>query len=258
MKVLESLVKGFLAMSAIILVYCIVSLVRVGESWLGFLYFLILVIPLSHFGILWRKKKINNSEESYSIEKLEKILFLLQGTALAGWAFDISTTYYAINVTHLATEMNPLGWPFGIVGALVFYVPTLAFSYFLISKHKDRLSLCVGSAISLLVVYMGFMNLGAGAQNLEVFLNTVSLPARLKFPLFTLIILADGAFLASQLIHFQGRQLMPSKTIEVFKKHRGKTILELKIRFDLHSFWFNLCSVCLDKILTATRTRALK
>jgi hypothetical protein len=207
-------------MAAIIIIYCIVSLVRVGESWLGLLYLLILVLPFSYFGLLWRKQKRTSSEKSASIEKWKKLLFALQGTALACWAFDISTTFYAINVTRLAAEVNPLGWPFGIVGALVFYAPTLVFSYFLISKSRDKLSLYVGSAISFLVVYMGFMNLGAGAQNLVFFLNTVSLPERLRFPLLALMVFTDGAFLASQLMHFQKGRLIRSKLSAMSEKLR--------------------------------------
>jgi hypothetical protein len=205
-------------MAAIIIIYCIVSLVRVGEAWLGLLYLLILVLPFSYFGILWRKQKRISTEEILSIEKWKRLQFALQGMALACWAFDISTTFYAINVTRLAAEVNPLGWPFGIVGALVFYAPTLVFSYFLISKNNDKLSLCVGSAISLLVVYMGFMNLGAGAQNLGFFLNTVSLPERLRFPLSALLVFTDGAFLASQLLHFQKGRLTKSKLSVISEK----------------------------------------
>jgi hypothetical protein len=211
MKVLTSLAQGFLAMAAIIIIYCLVALVKVGEAWLGLLYLLILVLPFSYFAILWRKQKTISSEESPSIEKWIRLLFALQGTALACWAFDIFTTYYAINVTHLAAEVNPLGWPFGIVGALVFYAPTLVFSYFLISKKKDKSSLFAGSAISMLIVYMGLINLDAGAHNLSFFLNTVSLPENFRFPLLTVIVFTDGAFLVSQLLNFKKGRLMRSK-----------------------------------------------
>jgi len=44
-----------------------------------------------------------------SSPKWRNLLFSFQGVALAFWMLDILTTFYAINVTRLAYELNPLG-----------------------------------------------------------------------------------------------------------------------------------------------------
>ena len=211
MKVLISLVKGFLAMAGIIMIYCAVTLVRAGESWLGLLYLIILALPFSYFVVLWRGQKRIGAEVLSSTERWKRKLFALEGTALACWAFDISTTYYAINVTRLAAEANPLGWPFGIVGALVFYAPTFVFSYYLIARKSDKLSLYAGFVLSLLVVHMGLMNFAAGAQNFVFFLDTVSLSEKLGIPLLILVVFTDLVFTASKLLHFEKGRIMRSK-----------------------------------------------
>jgi hypothetical protein len=206
-KVLVGLAKGFLAMTITIAFYCSITLVKVGQFWLGLLYLLILALPISYFVILWRSQKRIEEETSSSAEKWKTTLFALEGAALACWGFDVSTTFYAINVTQLAAEVNPLGWPFGIVGALAFYAPTLVFSYFLLSKKSDKLSLRAGSILSLLMIFMAFMNLEAGSQNFVFFLATVSLPINLNIPLLTLVVLTESVFLGSQLRHFGERRI---------------------------------------------------
>jgi hypothetical protein len=196
--VVVNLLRGFFVAATLIVVYCIFSLVEVGESWLGLLYFLILLLPLSHFVSGWLKERGTENLDGRS-EKWGKRLFMMQGTALACWAFDIFTTFYAINVTHLASEINPLGWPLGIVGALIFYCPTLLFSHILMSRINDRLSFFVVTAISSLMFCMGLLNLLAGVQNLAFFLNTVSLPAALRYPFLIMILTVDLVFVVSRM-----------------------------------------------------------
>lgn len=196
--VLINLLRGFFVMTALIAVYCIFSLVKVGESWLGLLYFLILLLPLSHFVSVCLKERGTENNDGRS-ERWGKRLFIMQGTALACWAFDIFTTFYAINVTHLASEINPLGWPLGIVGALIFYGPTLLFSHILISRINGGLSFFVVTAISSLMFCMGLLNLMAGVQNLVFFLNTVNLPIALRYPFLIMILTVDLIFVVSRM-----------------------------------------------------------
>jgi hypothetical protein len=66
-------------------------------------------------------------------------------------------------VTRLAIELNPLGWPWGILGALAFYGPALTFSYVLLFRMKEKVSLFVVLPLTLLTLGMGTMNLVAGA-----------------------------------------------------------------------------------------------
>jgi hypothetical protein len=116
------------------------------------------------------------------------VLIPLQGAALACWTFDISTTFYAIDVLREATEQNPLGWPLGAVGALIFYVPAITFTYFLLFKIKQKGSLGAAIVITILAAYMGLMNFNAGAQNFGFFLNSVSLTVDVYYFLFSLVV----------------------------------------------------------------------
>ncbi len=177
----KSLCQGFLVATGLVWLFNVVALMRGGDPWLGACYLMILFIPASSLAIL----KFGSSERSSEggERKWRSLLFAFQGVALAFWSLDLITTFYAINVTGLATELNPLGWPLGILGALAFYGPTLAFSYVLLYRHKDKLSLYVAIPITMLTLGMASMNLLAGAQNFQVFVSTASLAANVRFEL---------------------------------------------------------------------------
>jgi len=113
----------------------------------------------------YRKK---GTEKFNGTEKLGRILLCLYVVPFVLWAFDISTTFYAINVLGVAGEENPLGWPFGVLGALIFYVPALAFTYLLLFKVKDRYSPFAAILITALALFSGIMNLCAGLHNLGI------------------------------------------------------------------------------------------
>ena len=98
-----------------------------------------------------------------------------QGVALAFWMFDLITTFYAINVSGLAVELNPLGWPMGILGALVYYAPTLVFSYILLFKIKDKVSFYATIPLTFVTLNMSSFNFMAGVQNFQVFASTAAL-----------------------------------------------------------------------------------
>jgi hypothetical protein len=107
--------------------------------------------------------------------------------------FDIATTFYAINVTGLAVELNPLGWPLGILGAFAYYAPTLVFSYILLFKMKENIALYAAIPLTLLTLFMGARNLMAGAQNFQVFVDTTALATGVQFGLLALIITVNLA-----------------------------------------------------------------
>jgi len=113
----------------------------------------------------YRKKE---TQKFNGTEKLGRILLCLYVVPFVFWAFDISTTFYAINVLGVAGEENPLGWPFGVLGALIFYVPALAFTYLLLFKVKDRYSPLAAILITALALFSGIMNLRAGLHNLGI------------------------------------------------------------------------------------------
>jgi len=102
---LKSLAGGFLVATGLIWIFNIASLIYSGDAWLGLMY---LLIPASSILIL--KLKNTNPSQLDDSHKWRNLLFSFQGVALAFWLFDIITTFYAINVTSLAIELNPLGW----------------------------------------------------------------------------------------------------------------------------------------------------
>jgi hypothetical protein len=182
---LKSLAQGFLVATGLIWIFNIATLFINGNSWLAFLYLLILIIPVSSLAYL--KIKNTNTQTSPGASKWRKLLFSFQGVALAFWMFDLATTFYAINVTGLAVELNPPGWPLGILGALSYYAPTLVFSYFLLFKIKDKISLYAAIPLTLVTLGMSAMNLMAGAQNFQVFADTAGLATGIRFGLLAAI-----------------------------------------------------------------------
>ncbi len=186
MESLKSLAQGFLVATGLIWVFNIASLIHGGDAWLGLMYLLILLIPTSSIIIL--KLKNTNHTPLDGAQKWRNLLFSFQGVALGFWMFDIITTFYAINVTGLAVELNPLGWPWGILGAFAFYGPTLVFLYVLLFKIKDKLSFYVALPMTMVTLGMGMMNLVAGAQNFQVFVDTAALATGIRYGLLALIV----------------------------------------------------------------------
>ena len=84
------------------------------------------------------------------------------------WMFDVFTTFYAINYLGIAGEMNPLGWPLGAIGALIFYVPAYIFTYALLFRLQGRYPCAVAVMVTMLSLGLGIMNLMAGVHNLAV------------------------------------------------------------------------------------------
>lgn len=177
-------------MTAVIWVFNALVLARSGDAWLGLIYLLIFLIPASTLVVfmLNRKKVASNLSQH---EKLRHIMFALQGVALACWVYDLATTYYAIDVARLATEINPLGWPLGILGALAYYGPTVIMMYVLLFRIKQKISLYTGAVLSAVALWMGSMNFNAGALNFRVFLATAYVIPEIRFNLIALVVIAD-------------------------------------------------------------------
>ena len=186
---LKSLAQGFLVATGLIWIFNVAALIYGGDTWLGLMYLLILLTPAS--GILILKLKNTNHAPPDDSHKWRNMLFSFQGVALGFWMFDIITTFYAINVTRSAIELNPLGWPWGILGAFAFYGPTLVFSYILLFKMKEKVSLYAALPLTLITLAMGVMNLVAGAQNFQVFVDTAALETGIRYSLLALIVTAN-------------------------------------------------------------------
>jgi hypothetical protein len=183
---LKSLGQGFLAGTGLIWSFNIASLFKSGDAWLATLYLLILTLPVSTLLYLKLKNKKTKTQVE-GADRWQNLLFSLQGVALAFWTFDMVTTFYAINVTGLAVELNPLGWPLGILGALAYYGPTVAFSYVLLFKMKESVAFYCAVPLTLLTLGMGTLNLMAAAQNFQVFVDTAALATGVRFGLLAMV-----------------------------------------------------------------------
>ncbi len=186
MESLKGLAEGFLVATGLIGIFNVASLIHGGDAWLGITYLLILLMPASTLTYL-KLRKTSPKAALGGWARWRNLLFSLQGVALAFWVFDIATTFYAINVTGLAVELNPLGWPLGILGALAFYGPTLVFSYVLLFRMKESVSFYAAIPLTLVTLGMGAMNLVAGAENFQVFVNTAALATGVRYELLALV-----------------------------------------------------------------------
>ncbi len=183
---LKGLGEGFLVATGIIWSFSIASLFKSGDAWLALLYLMILAIPVSTL-LLFRLRKKKSEAHFEGANKWREMMFSVQGVALAFWGFDIITTFYAINVTRLAYELNPLGWPLGILGGFAFYGPAVVFSYVLLYRFKEKIALYAAMLLSMVTVVMGMMNLLAGAQNFQVFVETAALTTGIRFGLLAVV-----------------------------------------------------------------------
>ncbi len=187
---LKSLAKGFLVATALIWMFNVVALLVGGDAWLGLMYLLIMLIPAS--GIIILEFKNKNHEQKGMQNKWRNLLFSFQGVALSFWLFDVLTTFYAINIARTSIELNPQVGP-GILGAATFYCPTLVFSYILLFRLREKISLYATLPLTILTLGMGVMNLVAGAQNFQVFVDTAALASGMRYGFLGLIVTVNLA-----------------------------------------------------------------
>ncbi|MCW4024237.1 MAG: hypothetical protein NWF01_04285 [Candidatus Bathyarchaeota archaeon] len=191
MESLKKLAQGFLAAAGLVWCLNIAAIIQGGDAWLGLLYALTLLIPA--ISLTYLKLKTPNTTTTPRSEKLRGLLFAFQGVALAFWCFDIVTTVYAIDITGLAIELNPLGWPLGILGAFAYYAPTMVFSYVLLYRMKEKITLAAAVPLTLLTLGMASMNLMAGAQNFQVFVDTAYLTTSVRYSMLAMIVMVNLA-----------------------------------------------------------------
>lgn len=188
---INGFVQGFAVMLVVIWVYNITALVIAGDTLIAALFSLILLIPISIVIYTLAKRRENQGGNSNVYDKLKTFLIPVCGAAFACWIFDISTTYYAIDVVRKAAELNPLGWPLGAVGALVFYVPATIFTYTLLFKIAQKYSIAAAAMITVLTAYLGSMNFNEGVHNFGFFLNSVSFTMEGYSFLLSLVVAVD-------------------------------------------------------------------
>jgi len=100
--------------------------------------------------------------------KIKPFLLYAYVIPFSFWAFDVITTLYAITFLEVAGELNPLGWPLGVWGALIFYVPALIFTYILMFRIQSEYSIWAAVLITLFAFGLGVMNLLAGLHNIGI------------------------------------------------------------------------------------------
>jgi hypothetical protein len=231
---LKDLATGFLAMVAFIWFFSALQLFNSGDLWLGTIFVMLLVIPVSAaLSLQLRKKNMPNPRANRS-DLGRSLLFSVQGIVLACWVYDLATTFYAIDITHLAYETHPLGWPWAAVGGLTFYVPTLLLSYFLLFRMQDKVSFGGGCVLAALSLALGTTNFRAGASNFTVFILTASIADDLKGTLLTFMIAADAVgILVFVLLAFgqpftEQRKVLPFNGSEYFKSSNQALLGEVK------------------------------
>jgi len=190
MQSLKSIGTGFFATTTAIGFLSIIKLARSGNPIIASILLLTLIIPLTSGCYLWHRKK-GFPENIDAISKWGNFLFALQGAALACWIFDLITTFYAVDITKMAFEINPLGWPLGALGALAYYGPTITLSYILIYRINQKVSLYGAIPITFVALYMGSMNFNAGINNFEFFIATANLPSRIGINLLSVLVVLD-------------------------------------------------------------------
>jgi hypothetical protein len=178
MKQVKGVARGFLTMASVIYLFTFGWLPYYVDVWVALICFLFLAIPLLIRAILFLKGSGEKHQTKTLVEKVKNFVVSLQGVALACWAFDVGTTYFSVNIRG-DVELNPLGWPLGIVGAAGYYIPAMIGVYFLLYKTKTKSSFYASVVLTALTLFMGYLNLNAGMTNfahLRLFSSLETLP----------------------------------------------------------------------------------
>jgi hypothetical protein len=157
MNVLDRFVKIFSVVLVAVWFLVIGGFLFFGQSSVSVLVFLTMFIPVfvlvSEFRHVW---------------VFRRFLPCVYVVPFVFWMFDVATTFLAINVYGIAEEANPLGWPWGALGGLVFYVPAFVFTYWLSHNEKSKYKLLVAVLITGLACLVGITNFFAGLHNLNL------------------------------------------------------------------------------------------
>ena len=162
----KNVAYGFVAMESAICLFVISGWPTFYLNvWAGFALFFFLAASFSFCFLGFLKSLTQKSPAQTAVKDAKNVLMALQGVGFACWFFDIISTLFAININQVSSELNPLGWPFSAVGALVYYIPISFAVYYLLYKVKSRESFYVALVITILTLFMGARNLNAGLGN---------------------------------------------------------------------------------------------
>lgn len=159
--------RGFIASSSILcLVITLLWLPHYVGIWASLACFIALAVPfiLNCLRTLDHTAQQNKNSQA-TVQTAKASLLALQGLGFACWFFDVISTIFIINIQQVAIELNFLGWPLSALGALIFYVPMVLVVYFLLYRVKTKLSFYVAVMISVLVLFVGALNINASLYN---------------------------------------------------------------------------------------------
>ncbi|HSV49680.1 MAG TPA: hypothetical protein VLH35_05135 [Candidatus Acidoferrales bacterium] len=163
----KSVWQGFVAASSLIcLVITLLWLPHYLGLWATLACFILLAAPFALNCLKTIDRSIQqNSNAQATVKTAKATLMALQGLGFACWFFDVISTIFIIDIQQVAIELNFLGWPLSALGALLFYVPMVLVAYYLLFKVKSKLSFYVAVMISVLVLFMGALNINASLYN---------------------------------------------------------------------------------------------
>lgn len=158
----------FLTSTAICILITFGQLASYTNTWTG-LAFSSLLTVLFIINLLTQYTGWNQRRKGQNlIKQVKAVIMGLQGVGLACWSLDVITTVFVINIQAVGIEVNPLGWPFGIIGAAIYFVPAIFGTYYLLYRAKTIVSFYVAVVLTAVSLVMAWMNLVAGMNN---FLN---------------------------------------------------------------------------------------
>jgi len=172
MGVFNDLAAGFVAMTVAMMALNTITVAIMGSAEMMILFVLILQALLFMLYVIWEKRE--KTDERDGRPRWKQILTGLFGVSFACWFFDVATTFYLIDVSGLAYEANPLGWPLGILGGLIFYVPAFVFTQRLMRENGQKLPVSAAVVITLLALYIAWSNLIAAGQNFGWILSSAT------------------------------------------------------------------------------------
>ena len=194
MDLLADFANGVLVMTVTMLSLSVVTLFVQTRTWLVPFLLLILVIPASIIEYKFQRF-VKKKQKTARLDRVRGILIASFGVCFSWWTFDVTLTFCAINALGIASELNPLGWPLGAVGGLIFFVPAFLFTYFLAFRMKHQHSMLAAIIITVLSLYIGFMNFIAAGQNFSLVLAYLAPPSLAVYVYaFALLLSTDIAY----------------------------------------------------------------
>ena len=166
MERIKEIASGFLVSISVICFFITFGwLPYYIDSLIALILSLSLAIPLLIRGVKFLKKILRIKQAQNLVFVAKKFIMSVQGVALACWVFDIVTTFFSVNARG-NVEINPLGWPFGIIGAAVYYIPAIiGVNYLLFKSNSKGLSFFVALIITAVTLFMASNNFNAGFLN---------------------------------------------------------------------------------------------